>query len=253
MAPVDAQSARLNNFGALVQSAWTDFAESEHRFRLCISTIAALGTIAVNVPKLPLVGVPNLALEALEHTNSPTVTGLITGAIFGAWTLGAASLVDAAGNHFPKVKQVVRERFSRATDFLSNTLPGFTFEDEDRHEHRSRAKQLGHGALTHIRRGLTVLGIGAGFYVGTAQIEERPRQEIRRLRRLAAGDATLMIGGLSCATTAIVTKITEKDPALAERIQDGATDSKILVGLAVSLLVSQGLNKRRHKRQLGQV
>ncbi len=246
MTSVEPQPERLNNFEALLQEVSSDFVESERRLKLVAYTLAGMGTIAINAAKLPLVAVPSLALEALKYSESPLVSGLVTGAVFGTWTYGAAYIIDAAGQCYPNLKSAFRERFPRISSKLSDSLPGFTTNEVP--PNRMRMARIGKNILTHARRGMTVLGIGAGFYVGAAQLEERPNEEIGRLRRLTAGDAALMIGTLSCATTSIVTKIGESNPVLADQIQERATDTKTLVGLALGLIVGQGLNRWRHSR-----
>jgi hypothetical protein len=229
------------------QGAIADLTESERKFTLLATTGAALATLAVNGAKIPLVAAPSLALEALQYTDSSTVTGLVTGAVFGAWTYGASGIVNAAGNHYPEAKAKAKERYPRTVDAIVDSLPGL--KDEVIEEERGRISRFGRSIITHAKRGVSVVGIGASVYVAGAQLEEMPTKEIHRMRRRAAVDSALVIGSLSCATAGVVAKISDSHPELAHHIQDGATDTKTLFAVALSLIVGQGLNKWRKKRK----
>ena len=232
----------------VVQGALIDVKESEHRFKLVVTTAAAIGTAAVNAAKIPLVTAPTIALEALQYTDSPFISGAVTGIVFGSWTLGASGVINAAGNHYPEAKQRVKGRYPKTASLLSESLPGL-HREENNPEDKGRIAKVRDATLLHAKRGTAIVGVGASFYIVAAQLEEMPKEEVKRLRRLASMDGALVIGSISVATAGVVAKISDSHPELADRIHDGATDTKTLFALAASLIIGQGLSKWRSKRK----
>ncbi len=233
----------------VMRGALFDLRESDHKLKMVATTVAGLGTAAVNAAKIPLVTAPTIALEALQYTNNPLVGGIVSGAVFGGWTWAASGVINSAGNHYPAAKVKAKERYSKTADFLSESLPGLHAEDNHLKQDESRVARLGNSALVHTKRGTAIVGVGAIFYIVAAQLEEMPKKEVKRLRRLAAADGAFMIGSISVAAVGLVAKISDSHPELADRIHEGSTDTKTLFALAATLIASQGLSRWRKKHK----
>lgn len=231
----------------VLQGAFNDFTGSERRARMSFATIAAVGTTAINTFKIPLVTAPSLALETLQHTNNPVISGVVTGLVFGGWTLGASGIINAAGNHYPSAKDRAKVRYPRTLEFLSESLPGLHAETNKVDQTRTARRKT--GTLTHANRGVAVMGIGAGFYVAASQLEDKSNEEIQNLRRVCSMDAAIAVGSVSLVVSTIVDTLRDSHPEAAELIEDQSTNPKALLLLALALITGQGLNKWRKRRR----
>ncbi len=239
----------FSRVAGVAQGAWIDVQESERKAVLPMTTIAAVGTLAVNFAKIPLIVAPSVALETLQYTDSPIVSGVVTGLIYGGWTWGASGIINAAGNHYPEAKEKVKIGFPKQANFISESLPGLHIAEMGESHDKSRLAKFGSTILEHARRGITIVGIGTTPYIVGAQLDKKPKEEVNRLRRLATLDGSLAIGSFSVLTAGVVAKVHNSNPELAEQIQDTATDTKTLVTAALSLIAGQAFNKWRIKRK----
>lgn len=244
------EESQLNGVSDIFHGVVADIVDSEHKASLFTTTAMALGTVGIGSAKIPMVTAPALAVEALQYSESSLVTGVVTGAVFGLWNYASTGITNAAGKHFPNAKARASAHYADEVTLLAHSLPGFEINPPDEEPRKSRALRIGNTVLTHFERGVAAVGVGTTPYIVAAQLQEKPEVEVRQLRRRLALDAALLVGSISCATAGVVAEIGDSHPELAHQIQNGATDSKVLMGGAIGLVIFQAVKDRwRTKRK----
>ncbi|HVX23757.1 MAG TPA: hypothetical protein VG992_00180 [Candidatus Saccharimonadales bacterium] len=234
--------------GEVAGAARQDYQESPRKMRALGNGFLALTTQTMDRLRLSVVLVPHAATEVLSHTHSPTEAGLAAGSVFAAWCLGVGESLNQGMSEYPKAVDKASKNFPGLVDLFADSLPGFEEKADD--GNTALPRKIGRQALTHLRRGLAVTGIGSTAYVATAATRGRSKSDIRRLTTKASLDGGLIAGGVVGAIGETIVKIGDKHPLLAERIQNDASNIKLWYAIAGALMVEQYVESRFKRRKL---
>jgi hypothetical protein len=242
---------RLAGIGNLWRAGWSDFRESEQKPLFIGSTMMTIGLGAIGAARLPTALIPATTFGVLEHTHSVPETAAAGAVMFGGWAFTAAQTLNLGMSQYPKTVGVVKQNFSPAVDVLTDSLPGWEtpVRAEDDPRKASLAARIGSTALTHARRGFTVLAIGATPYVMAARIQNKPKEAIHRLITVGSLNGAAVAGVLSGSVAEVINTVGQHNPELAQGIQDNAGDTKALLGFAGALMITQFAATRRAKRK----
>ena len=243
---------RLAILGNICRAAWSDFRESEHKAQLIGSTALTAGLGAIGATRLPTALIPAATFGVLERTHSVAGTAATAAVMFGTWAFTAAKTLNLGMSHYPNAVGVIRDEFSPAVEVLADSLPGLEkpAETSDEPRQRSLASRVGNQVLTHVRRGFTALAIGVTPYVAVSRMHDKPKEEIHKLTAVASADTAAVAGILSATVAEAIIELGESNPELAHRIQTEAGNTKVLLGFAGALMLSQLVATRRRKRRM---
>jgi hypothetical protein len=250
--PTDEMPPRshLASLGNVCRAAWSDFRESEQKAQFIGSTALTAGLGAIGATRLPTALIPAATFGVLERTHSVAETAAAAAVMFGTWAFAAAKTLNLGMSQYPRAVEVVRNDFSPAVEVLADSLPGLEkpAETGDEPRHRPLAGRAGDWLLTHTRRGFTALAIGATPYVAVSRIHGKPQKDIHRLTAVACADTAGVAGLLSATVAEAIIELGESNPELAHRVQTEAGNTKVLMGFAGTLMLSQLVANRRRKR-----
>lgn len=234
----------------ILRAAKVDLSESDNKGRTLSSGAAVLGVQAVGFSRLPFVLAPHVAIGVLQSTGSATEAGAATAVLFGAWCFTVAETLNNGMSHFPGGVKAAGDSFPSFVKHFSRSLPGLEAVDEPEDTRRlTLARTFGKSALTHVRRGLTAVGIGIVPYIGTAGMTDQPKSTIRKLGRSLSVDGGAVVGLISGGAAELILKVGHDHPELAQHIQDDANNAKLLYGVAAGLMIAEWLKNKHTDRQ----
>jgi len=248
--PLNPSKYRIVN---VLRAARADVAGSDHKARTISNGIAVAGVQAIGWTRAPSVLIPQAAIEVLKHTGSPAEAGLATAALFGAWSFTVGETINNGMVRYPTAVKATGDNFPSFIKHFSNSLPGLEAsgkgERGDDPRRLSLARSIGSNALTHVRRGLTAVGIGIVPYIGTAGIQGESKPAIRKLSLALSVDGGAVVGLMFGGLTETIVKISHDHPELAHHIQDDAGSTKLWYGVAGTLMAGEWLNNKRKDRK----
>jgi hypothetical protein len=224
-----------------------DYRQSDSRLKLIA---AGVGTTALQIAdrfRLSTIIVPQVAINVLTNTNSPTQAAIASGLTFGAWCAAVGGATAVGLEQFPKTINTFSENFPGAVDVFEDALPGINdFTPEGKREGRL-VRRIGGRALTAVRRGATVSGIGTVAYVSTAATQGQSRSAVRKLNIAGSLEGGGVVGAVVFGVGEAIQQVGEHNPALAQHIENVASDTRIWYGLAGAMIVSQFVSSRIKK------
>jgi hypothetical protein len=246
--PSPARIPLIKRIGNVCTAAVIDFKESPHKIRMAgIATGVAALQVADRM-RASVIFVPTIATNVLEHSHSPTAAAIAGGTAFGGWCAAVGGATTEGLANFPAATSEFEKSFSGVVNFFEDSLPGFE-QPEPRDEETSRARHVGGRALTRLKRAYTVSGIGSVAYVSAASATDRPKKEIHELNLNASADGAAAIGAVVLGVAEVIVKIGESNPALAEHIQNTASDIRVWYGVAGLMMAQQFISKKFKQRR----
>ena len=228
-------------FANIWKAGKADFRESDHRILDGTATAIMAGTLAIGGLRLPMVLMPEVMADTLQHTHSAIGTGAVTGALFGAWCASAGEALNQGISRYPTAAQAAKDNFPSFANVLSHSFPGL--EIKGKTGSMKSANRLGNFVLSHVRRGAATVAIGLAPYVMTDHIKGTPKSEIRKLTVTSGIDATVVIGLGSGLVAEAIISIGHNHPKLAHILQNDLSNPKLWGAVAGSLMLTEGATK----------
>jgi hypothetical protein len=246
--PRSREHSRIAN---VIKSARVDIKKSENKTRTIGSGALAFATGASGFSKLPLIAKSQVILETLEHTQSSIKTLAVTAVVFGGWNKLASKAYDTGMKHYPRAVSTAKEEFPLFAETISESLPGFDTPSTGnyRPSGNQQVKRLGSQVSLHLRRGVTVEGIGIAPYIFSAHAQKKSPAQINRLATVASADGGVIAGTIAGFAAETMLRIEDSHPQLAENIDSTASDPRVLLGAAALLMASEFLANRRGRNE----
>jgi hypothetical protein len=235
-------------------AAADDVAESENKARTLASGLGVIATQSAGIAKLPTALTPIATMAALESSGNPIIAGLITGALYGAWSLAGTQTISYGVSHYPRALQTIADNFPNASRRLYDSLPGF--QKAEKREHRlwpvAIAHKLGTLAGRHISRGIASYTIGSAFMV-TAGIKNQTKSERRRLSAKLSLDGAAVVSLMSIGIAEAVVAAGHNNPEQAQQLHNdfgnplysyGATALLMAAVFAINKLKNRNTSRR---------
>ncbi len=227
----------------ILRSAKEDYQDGDSRSLKLLSGLGVIAMQGLDRARASVVFVPVVAVDVLKDTHSPAQAALAAGATFAGWCAAVGATTTEALNQYPRAVAEFENSFPAVSDVFEDSLPGFNRDSEG----GGLSRRLGHSAITHLKRGFTVSGIGTTAYVSMAAITGRRRSDTHRLNLNASIDGGAAIGGVVFGVGEAIVKLADTDPQLALRIQDDASNIYLWYGVAGLMLVHQFVSSRIKK------
>lgn len=231
----------------ILGAAHEDYRESSNRLLNIVTGAGAIAMQSFDRARLSVVLVPTLAANVLESTQNPTLAALAAGVAFTGWNMAVGSSTVEGLAQYPTATKKLETNFPTAVDLFKSSLPGA--DTISAKQSQSWPGRIMRRCSVGVRRGLTVLGLGTTPYAVTAMIS-KGRAEGHKLNANASLDGGLMTGGLVLGAGELVTELAETHPALAQQIQEKATNPLLWYGVAGALIVGQTVGNltKKYKR-----
>ncbi|MGF7229278.1 MAG: hypothetical protein ACQR33_04825 [Candidatus Saccharibacteria bacterium] len=224
------------------RNAREDFRDSPHKLRHVAVGAGMVAMQALDRARTSVVFVPTIAVDVLQHTHSPLEAAIAAGGAFGLWSAGIGSTTVEGLTQYPKAVTSFNKDFPGVVGFFEGVLPGVEAPKDQ--EQISRIRRIGNRALTGLKRGGTVAGIGTAPYASTAVAMGQPRAEAHKINLNASADGATIIGAFVFGVGETIVQIANDHPLLAERIQNDAGNIKLWYGVAGAMMAQQYISKK---------